>query len=86
MVVITYIWYHTDSNDNCNYKNNNNNCNSTNNISISINKLHCCTKTDIFVIYPNNDSDNNINNNTKRKMQTIVCVGVTVNQYSTFLL
>ena len=85
MVVVTYIWYHTDSNDNCNYNNSNNNYNSTNNISISINKLHYCTITDIFVIYPNNYSDNNINS-TKTKMQTIVCVGVTVNQYLAFLL
>ena len=85
MVVMTYIWYHTDFN-NCNNNYNNNKCNSTNNISISINKLHYCTITDIFVTYPNNDGDNNINNSTITKMQAIVCVGVTDNQYLTFLL
>ena len=46
---------------------------------------------DIFVTYHNYDSDNNNNNNnnnnnTKTKMQTTVCVGVTDNQYLTFLL
>ena len=60
----------------------------TNNISFSITKLHYCTVTDIFVTYSNNDSDNNDNSNniTKTNMETIVCVGVTDNQYLTFLL
>ena len=60
----------------------------TNNISVSITNLHYCTVTDIFVTYSNNDSDNNDNSNniTKTNMETIVCAGVTDNQYLTFLL